>query len=282
MKRIGFIDYYISEWHANNYPIWIKEICKANGEDFTVAYAWAEKDVSPFDGRTTDEWCAEYGVERCCSIAELCEKSDYILILAPSDPEKHLIYAREALKYGKRTYIDKTFAPNYAQAKEMFDISKKNNAAFFTSSALRYADELKNMSAVAVMTTGGGGNFAEYIIHQIEMAVKLLGDGDKAVKVERCGGGYISELLFEGDKKAELIYGGAYPFTVHLYKENGDAVYLPISSDFFKSLLADILNFYKTGERSFDECETLSVMRIREALIRGTERPGEWIETVKH
>lgn len=28
MKKIGFIDYYLSEWHANNYPIWIKEICE--------------------------------------------------------------------------------------------------------------------------------------------------------------------------------------------------------------------------------------------------------------
>ena len=24
MKTIGFIDYYLSEWHANNYPDWIK------------------------------------------------------------------------------------------------------------------------------------------------------------------------------------------------------------------------------------------------------------------
>ena len=25
MKTIGFVDYYISEWHANNYPEWIKQ-----------------------------------------------------------------------------------------------------------------------------------------------------------------------------------------------------------------------------------------------------------------
>ena len=28
MKTIGFVDYYISEWHANNYPVWIKKICE--------------------------------------------------------------------------------------------------------------------------------------------------------------------------------------------------------------------------------------------------------------
>ena len=28
MKTIGFVDYYISEWHANNYPAWIKQVCE--------------------------------------------------------------------------------------------------------------------------------------------------------------------------------------------------------------------------------------------------------------
>ena len=32
MKKIGFVDYYLSEWHANNYPAWIEEAC-ANAEN---------------------------------------------------------------------------------------------------------------------------------------------------------------------------------------------------------------------------------------------------------
>ena len=55
MKTIGFVDYYISEWHANNYPIWFKEIAEKSGKDFVVKYAWAEQYVSPVDGRNTDE-----------------------------------------------------------------------------------------------------------------------------------------------------------------------------------------------------------------------------------
>ena len=34
MKKIGFVDYYISEWHANNYPLWIKEACEKAGLDY--------------------------------------------------------------------------------------------------------------------------------------------------------------------------------------------------------------------------------------------------------
>ena len=125
MKKIGFVDYYISEWHANNYPLWIAEECKKNGLSYEVAYAWAEEYVSPVDGRNTDEWCREFGVEKCNSIDELCEKSDFIIILAPSNPEKHLAYTKEVFKYGKPTYVDKTFAPDYKTAKEIFAISEK-------------------------------------------------------------------------------------------------------------------------------------------------------------
>jgi hypothetical protein len=55
MKKIGFVDFYISEWHANNYPAWIKEICDATNAEYTVAYAWAELDVSPKYNESTDE-----------------------------------------------------------------------------------------------------------------------------------------------------------------------------------------------------------------------------------
>ena len=74
MKKIGFVDYYISEWHANTYPAWIDEAAKNIGEEYKIAYVWAEKYVSPVDGRNTDEWCAAYGAEKCETIAELCEK----------------------------------------------------------------------------------------------------------------------------------------------------------------------------------------------------------------
>lgn len=25
MKKIGFVDYFLDEWHANNYPVWIAD-----------------------------------------------------------------------------------------------------------------------------------------------------------------------------------------------------------------------------------------------------------------
>ena len=267
MKKIGFIDYYISEWHANNYPAWIKEAAEKMGEDFAVAYAWAELDVSPEDGVSTDEWCEKYGVEKCGSIAELCEKSDYILILSPSNPEKHLAYAKEAFKCGKNTYVDKTFAPDYATAKEIFDTAAKYGTRFFSTSALRFADELAKLAPTATLKiTGGGRSLEEYVIHQIEMAVRVQGVGAKSVSLgKRCG---ITKMVisYPDERESTLSYKSTNSFSVNSK---------PIKSAFFVNLISDILRFYLTGEVSFDTAQTLEVIKIRDAVIALLASGGE-------
>ena len=108
MKKIGFVDYYLSEWHANNYPAWIEKESEKLGYDYKVCYAYGEID-SPIGGISSEEWCKKNNVELCKTIEEICEKSDYLFILAPSNPERHLDLAKKVLPYGKTTYIDKTF-----------------------------------------------------------------------------------------------------------------------------------------------------------------------------
>lgn len=280
MKTIGFIDYYISEWHANNYVDWFKEVNQKLGDEFVVKYAWAEMDKSPLDGVTTDEWCEKFGVTKCDTIEDLCEKADYILILSPSDPEKHLGYAEVALKYKKNTYIDKTFAPDYETAKAIFDIAEKYGTKFFSSSALRYATELEQLTNVkSVITTGGGGNMPEYVIHQVEMAVKLLNATANEVKVEKVGDDqYVSNVKFSDDKQATIVYSPNNPFTVGVLQSHGEPGYAAATSDFFKGLLADILRFYNTGVTSFDVNQTLQVMKVREGVIKGMNNCGVWIK----
>ena len=276
MKKIGFADYYISEWHANNYPQWIKEACEKSGLDYTVAYAWAEKDVSPVDGRNTDEWCKAFGVEKCDTIEELCRKSDIVLVLAPSNPEKHLAYAEKVLPFCKRTYIDKTFAPDYATSEKIFEIAKKHGTLFFSSSALRYASELDSLvGSDKLIMTGGGGHFEEYIIHQVEPAVKVLKAKATRASVRKQGKQVVCEIEFEGNKQATLCYGEAMPFTV-CTEHGGVSAYAELNSDYFRALIADILRFYESGKVAFDTDETREIMRICDALIKA-EKTGESI-----
>ncbi len=279
MKTIGLVDFYISEWHANNYPVWFKEICEKTGQDFEIKYAWAEEYVSPVDGRNTDEWCTAFGVERCQTLDELCEKSDYIIILAPSNPEKHLEYAKTVFKYKKNTYVDKTFAPDTATAKAIFDEAEKYGTKFFSSSALRYASELDELGGgKAVLTLGGGGSFEEYIIHQAEMLVKLACARPVAVTVNLKGAGqYLCDIEFEGGKAGTMIYSNEIPYTACAEDKNGNSRCTGIASDFFKALLADILRFFESGEISFDIKQTLYVMMVREAAVKGKCELGKTI-----
>ena len=270
MKTIGFIDYYISEWHANNYPEWIKTASSALGLDYQVKYAYASLDVSPVDGITTDEWCEKYGIERCMTIEEICNKADYLLILAPSDPDEHPALAKEALKCGKKTYIDKTFASSYSAAVEIFNMAEASGAEIFSTSALRYADELGDFeSPRSAITTGGGGNLPEYIIHQIEMGVKKLGVGAVSVEAYEEGEETVCKVAYNDERNLEMRYSRKNPFTF----SNGDKT-VKISSDFFGGLIRDILRFFNGEEAPVKKEDTLEVMKIREAAIRAYENLG--------
>lgn len=278
-KKIGFVDYYISEWHANNYPAWIKEVNARLGFSFEVAYAWAERDDSPVDGVTTDAWCEKMGVTKCETIAELCEKSDVIMILAPSNPEKHLQYASEVLPYGKRTYIDKTFAPDLETAKQIFAIAEKHGTPFFSTSALRYAEELgRHREDTAFLLMGGGSNFEEYVIHLVEMAVVLLGSPALRVRADRYGYPNVFYADSEAEKKITLIYTAGLPYSVTSEHSGTKAKYSAVKSPFFMHLIREILRFYESGVLPFDSAQTLEAMRLRDALLRAAEHPGAWIE----
>ena len=280
MKKIGFIDYYISEWHANNYPQWINDACEKLGAEYKVAYAWAELDVSPKYGENTAEWCERFGTDKCETIAELCEKSDVIVILAPSDPEKHLGYAEEALKYGKRTYIDKTFSPDYATARKIFDIAERYGTPFFSSSALRYGEELAtDFECREVITTGSGSNLPEYIVHQAEMVVKKLGLGAERVMAESFGTQTHIHVEYPDNRTATMIFAPSIPFTVYM-SEAGEAkpVYRPVTSAYFVGLITDMVRFFEEGTVSFDTAETLEVMKVREGAVKACQQVGRWLE----
>jgi hypothetical protein len=255
----------------------IKAYNEKNGTDYQVKYAWAEMDIP--EGMSTDEWCELHGVIRCNSIKELCEKCDYVVVLAPSNPEKHLEYAKEVFECGKSPYIDKTFAPDYATAKEIYALAEKYGVKFFSSSALRYAEELNAYmgTAKAISTVGGGSNLDEYIIHQIEMAVKCLGVGAEKVRYSKHADQEWAEVSYPDGRYATMMFAPCMPFAATVADEEGRSAHVAINSPFFDYLIADIFHFFETGETSFCSCETLEVMKIRERAIEAKSKAGIWL-----
>ena len=182
------------------------------------------------------------------------------------------------MPYGKRTYIDKTFAPDFETAKKIFDLGKEYHAPFFSSSALRYSAALADLkNPKSVTTFGGGSNFEEYIVHQAEMVIASLKRKPLSIRVEAQGKQYISTVKLDG-ASATMIYSPELSYAMSSENENGERVYKTSGKGHFPTLIEDILRFFETGEFSFDTNETLDVMKLREAAIKGTLADGQWLD----
>jgi predicted dehydrogenase len=194
---------------------------------------------------------------------ELLKNCDAVYVI--SHPEKHYEYAKAVLPYGKPTYIDKTFAPDFNTAEAIYELG---GAPFFSTSALRYATELEGFPGAENFTvTGGGSNFAEYSIHLVEMAVMLLNQPVKETEVKTVGNHKFCFITGTEGRTVTLVYapGMAYSITA---LQNGKERQVPVKSDFFKGLMASIIAFFESGKPPVSREETLAVLRLRDRLLK--------------
>lgn len=275
MKKIGFIDYYLDEWHANNYPEMIRNEC---GDEMQVCYAYGKID-SPIGGMTNREWAEKYHIELQPSIDVLIEKSDFIIVLSPDNPEMHEELSEAALKSGKRVYIDKTFANDTATAKRMFDLAEEKATKMFTSSALNYSDELRatDKDGISNVNSRGGGLLEMYCIHQIEPVVVLMGNRPRramftgseefpAYTVEFDNGRYAHISQLGGDFAMDIAYGV------------GEIKQFTVKSDYFGNFISALVEFFRTGEPPVCKEQTMTVIAVREAVIKAKEKPFSWVD----
>lgn len=285
MKTIGFIDYYLDEWHANNYPAWIKDISKG---EYEVAYGYGAIDAPR--GRTNQAWCEDMGVELCDSIEEVIEKSDYVMVLSPDNPEQHWALCQAPLRCGRPVYVDKTFAPTAQIAADLLALARENDTPVCTSSAIRFSKEVPALVSkkgtmaeevvFALMKGPGYNNEANYLIHQVEPLVCIM--KEKAVSIE-----YLAEqenlhgyrVCFE-NLKTGLIEcpEGEGDFSARIMRRNGNIQTEKAFTESFVGLIKGILEFYETGISPVDNAETLEIAKILEAAEKARQNPGTKIE----
>ncbi|MGI6383974.1 MAG: Gfo/Idh/MocA family oxidoreductase [bacterium] len=177
MKKIGFIDYFIDEWHANNYPKMIRE--SSLKDKFDVSLAWEE--ITPEGKKNLDQWCQEQQVGKAASIEQVVEECDCIIVLSPDNAERHEDLADLPLRSGKPVYIDKPIAPSLAAASRLFAKAQRYGTPMMSSSALRFGSALQK--ALDEESKGTKGQFRlrqrrrgiSYICHS---SAGDAGDGD--------------------------------------------------------------------------------------------------------
>ena len=123
------------------------------------------------------------------------------------------------------------------------------------------------------------GDLADSRKTDLEVAVAFGKEAAKIAPTYYVTGNH-EERMFDYWKLRVGLYAGGVTLlenrAVSLEK-NGETVTKNVSSDFFKLLLADILRFYNSGKTSFDTKQTLDIIKIREAVVAGKDKLGEWI-----
>ncbi len=275
MKKIGFIDYYLDNWHANNYVSMIRDASEGRIE---VCYAWGMIDKE--GGLTSSQWAEKYGVELLGSIEEVVEKSDYLVVLAPNNPEVHEELTELVLRSGKLTYVDKTFAPSKAAAERMFANAEAHGTPFFSTSALRFSDELAEIDKDSVYTlySRGGGTYTMYSIHQIEPMVVLLGSDPKRVMFTGDETHPAMIVEFANGKRAHIYQGDWPAFELATVDQNNKFQAREVKSDFFMNFIRQVVRFFDTGVVPVPKEQTVAVAAIRAAGFEAMKTPFTWVE----
>lgn len=288
MKKIGFIDWYLDEWHANNYPAWIRDPARNAGPDgrkrFELTHAWAA--VEKPGGLSTGAWCERFGVIRAESVEALVAACDCIVVLAPDHAEKHVELADLPLRSGKPVYVDKTFATGKAEALGLFKLAREWGTPLYSTSALRYAQEFRAIRGIglsretmSLVSTRGPGALDSYGIHQVEMIVTLMGTGATRVMMQGPPEAPVFVYAFSGGRTAVVQHLPWVGFSV-LAHGGETGVETAVEQDFWGPFTDALLRFFETGISPVPETETVETVSMIEAGIRAMAKPGEWVDLV--
>lgn len=281
-KKIGFIDWFIDEFHANCYVKCFRE--SALGKEFEVAMAW-EDHANP-QGRALKEWCAANHVTPARGIAEVVEACDVLCVLAPSNPETHEILARLPLQSGKPVYVDKPFTTNRESAERMFALAEQHNTPLWSSSALRFSDEIiclrsetfQNKRIDFAQALGGGRLFSEYCIHTLEMIVMLLGSDPRRVMSVGKSPDEMVVIEYPDGRRGMITQTPPAAFGLNCRAGDQMVSLLRTESRMFENLSDEILRFFATGQAPVEPRETIAVTALTAAAVKAVQTPETWIE----
>lgn len=278
MIKVGFIDYYLDEWHANTAPKHLEE--HSNGE-VKVCYAYGEI-ANPVNGTTSEQWCEKMGVEYCSTIAEVIQKSDVLVILSPDNCERKEDLSREALASGKPCFVDKPFGTDLASAKRMFAIAEANNTPCYTCSSLRYAQEYYTVDRSAIKSLVAmtpQNSYDNYILHALEPAMMLMEEPAKRASAVMTDDAFYSVTIEMQSGRhiviSSLNYNSPYMMNVCIPTANQ---LIDCSYDFWIYHYKAMIEFFKTGVEPVSHKESLMIAAAREAGKKSLAANGEWVE----
>ena len=284
MLKIGFADYYLDNWHANNYPQFLRDVIAQNGLDARITHAYGICDAP--GGLTTQEWCRQREIAPAGSMRQLVDSVDAILVIAADNSAWHEQVCRLPLESGKPVFVDKTFAPDLAAAKRMFALAHAHGTPVFSSSAQRYCQSILDYQAAhperpKFVSTVGPHTLESYAVHQLEPIVALMGPGIRRLKAFAVGSAVTQLILDYGDGRLASFMQSPQPYAeFNFMVSDGETGQRLLSDDrnFYHNLARVILDFLFTGKPPVPERETLEIVAVIETALTARRHPDEWVD----
>lgn len=228
----------------------------------------------------------KYAVVFYDTIEELCKNVDCVL-LESVDGRPHLEQARPVIKAGKTVFIDKPMAGSLRDVLEIFRIAREAKVPVFSASGLRYGRDTQAVRNGSI----GRVDYAEtygpceiephhpdlfwYGVHGTESLFTVLGTGCQSVKRGTTAEGKIEVTgTWSGGRKGVLRESP--DFRGKAKGEKGEA---PAGSfDGYGPLVAEIMQFFKTGIAPVKPEETIEIFAFMEAADESKRSGGQEIK----
>jgi hypothetical protein len=258
------------------------------GFKVTAAYPYGSRDIESSASRIPQytEDIKKYGVKITKSIDELLKETDVIL-LETNDGRLHNEQAMQVIKAGKKLFIDKPLAASLKDSIAIFDAAKKNNVPVFSSSSLRFSQDVQDIaSGKTIGKVLGADTFSPctiekthpdlywYGIHGVETLYTVLGRGCKQVmRAHQDETDVVTGIwkdgrigTFRGTRNGVYDYGGT------AFGEKGNSKFSAHGG--YEPLLKEIVKFFRTGVSPIDPQDTIEIYAFMEAADESKRHNG--------
>lgn len=243
-----------------------------------------ESSISRVDGYT-EQLRDEFGVDICDTIEAVCERVDAV-ILTSVDGRPHLEQIRPVIRARKPVFIDKPMAGSLRDVIAIFALAERAGVPCFSSSSYRFYDSMKTVLAQDVGAVRGCVSIGPchlephhpdlfwYGVHPVEALFTVLGpDCETVTRVHTPYTDVVTGTWSNG--RTGVLYGlrtGSTPHKVIIFGEKGVAE--QEDSGDYANLVAEIVNFFRSGRPPVSTRETIALFAFMEAADVSKARNG--------
>lgn len=289
--KIGIIGFDTS--HSHVFPAYFREMAKTDPRCNTlqVELGWPgdpSTAVHPEELDTMRKNISDMGIKAVNNLDELITQCDAFM-LESVNGDTHLELAKKILPAKKPTFIDKPFANNIADAKEIARLAAHYGTPCWSSSALRFEpnmlENIKKAGQCLETDIYGptpyfekGRGIVYYGIHTSEMILTIMGTGLKSVRttwhedreiiIGTWNDGRMATL--RGRRKPMHGFGGTIHGTEGSFSFIGNG-------DFYGGLTRNLANFFLNGDIPVSMDQTVEVIAFLDAAVHSKELSGKEI-----